>query len=92
MSPGPSAADLNVQPRQRRVVYEGLARLPEGGSVRELLSDLGLPEAELREALRKLDEAGLVRRSRATWSAVPLETERPPASSAGDGPGTPADG
>ena len=73
-------ATLNVQPRQRRVVYEGLAKLPAGGSVKDLLEAFDIPEDELRETLRKLDRAGLVRRTRTTWSAVPLEltTDEPP--------------
>jgi len=33
-----------------------------------------MPESELRDALRKLDAAGLARRTKGTWSAVPLET------------------
>ena len=76
MPSGPSAADLNVQPRQRRVVYEDLAKVPEGRSVKALLDDLQMPESELRETLRKLDRAGLVRRTRATWCAVPIEPDR----------------
>ena len=87
----PNAADLNVQPRQRRVVYEGLAKLPAGRSVRDLLGDLGMPESELRETLRKLDQAGLARRTRGTWCAVPLETDQPPTSAPDSGSGTPAD-
>ena len=87
----PNAADLNVQPRVRRVVYEGLANLPAGRSVRDLLGDLGMPESELRETLRKLDQAGLARRTRGTWCAVPLETDRPPTSAPDSGSGTPAD-
>ena len=88
MSLVPSPADLNVQPRQRRVVYEGLAKLPEGCSVKGmLLGDFGIPENELRETLRKLDQAGLARRTRGTWCAVPLETDEPPAG----GSDTPAD-
>lgn len=83
----PSAADLNVQPRQRRVVYEGLAKLPAGCSVKGLLVDFAIPENELRETLRKLDQAGLARRTRGTWCAVPLETDQPPASESD----TPAD-
>jgi hypothetical protein len=74
MAPPADAATLNVQPRQRRVVYEGLAKLPAGRSVKDLLADFEIPESELRETLRKLDEAGLARRMRGTWSAVPLET------------------
>jgi hypothetical protein len=90
MPPVPNAADLNVQPRRRRVVYEGLAKLPAGRSVRDLLEDLAIPESELRETLRMLDQAGLARRTRGTWRAVPLETAQP--SSAPDGgSGTPAD-
>jgi hypothetical protein len=74
------SATLNLQPRQRRAVYEGLAKLPDGGSVKDLLEALDIPEDELRETLRKLDRAGLARRTRATWSAIPLElaTGEPP--------------
>jgi Helix-turn-helix domain len=71
--PPAGSAILNVQPRQRRAVYEALAKLPEGGSVKDLLEALDIPEYELRETLRMLDRAGLVRRTRATWSAIPLE-------------------
>jgi hypothetical protein len=78
MAPVPNAADLNVLPRQRRVVYEGLAKLPAGRSVRDLLADFEIPESELRETLRKLDEAGLARRTKGTWWAVPLETGESP--------------
>ena len=67
------AAKLNIQPRQRRRVYEWLAAEPEGRSVKRLLDELDIPEPELRETLRKLDAAGLARRTRATWVAVPLE-------------------
>jgi hypothetical protein len=91
MPSGPSVADLNVQPRQRRVVYEGLVKLPEGRSVRDLLGDLGMPESELREALRKLDEAGLARRTRGTWCAVPLEADQPPTTAPGGDSETPDD-
>lgn len=89
MPPVPNAADLNVQPRQRRVVYEGLAKLPTGRSVRDLLSDFAIPESELRETLRKLAQAGLARRTRGTWCAVPLETAQPPSSAPDRGSGTP---
>ena len=92
MHPAPNAADLNVQPRQRRVVYEGLAAEPAGRSVRDLLGDLGMPESELRETLRKLDQAGLAHRVRGTWCAVPLETDQPPTSARDSGSDTPADG
>jgi hypothetical protein len=91
MPPVPNAADLNVLPRQRRVVYEGLAKLPAGRSVRDLLGEFAIPESELRETLRKLDEAGLARRTRGTWWAVPLETAQPPSSAPDSGSGTPAD-
>jgi len=73
MPPPAGSAILNVQPRQRRAVYEGLAKLPAGGSVKDLLEAFDIPEHELRETLRKLDRAGLVRRTRATWSAIPLQ-------------------
>lgn len=74
MAPLADSATLNVQPRLRRVVYEGLAKLPAGRSVKDLLGDFEIPESELRETLRKLDEAGLARRMKGTWSAVPLES------------------
>jgi predicted ArsR family transcriptional regulator len=77
MRPRADSATLNVQPRQRRVVYEGLANQPAGRSVKDLLGDLAIPESELRETLRKLDEAGLARRVRGTWTAVPLEVAEP---------------
>jgi hypothetical protein len=67
------AATLDRQPRQRRTVYERLAQDEEGRSVPELLRDTTVPEAELRETLRKLEAAGLVQRRRAVWTAVPLE-------------------
>jgi hypothetical protein len=81
MAPQADSATLNVQPRQRRVVYEGLAQQPAGRSVKDLLNDFAIPESELRETLRKLDAAGLARRTKGTWSAVPLTTAEP-------GPGT----
>ncbi len=73
MPPQADSATLNLQPRQRRDVYEGLAKQPEGRSVKDLLDELTIPEAELRESLRKLDQAGLVRRTKATWCAIPLQ-------------------
>ena len=72
MAPVADSATLNVQPRQRRVVYEALAKLPDGRSVKDLLGDCEIPETELRETLRKLDDAGLATRTRGTWNAVPL--------------------
>jgi len=65
---------LNVQPRQRRQVYDDLAKVPAGRSVKELLRDLDMPERDVREALRKLDSAGLAQRVKGTWRAIPLET------------------
>ncbi len=68
-----NAATLNLQPRQRRSVYMWLADQPAGRSVKHLLDDLTIAEPELRETLRKLDAAGLARRIKGTWIAVPLE-------------------
>jgi DeoR/GlpR family transcriptional regulator of sugar metabolism len=73
----PDASTLNVQPRQRRDVYETLAKLDTGRSVKDLLGDFEMSESDLRETLRKLDEAGLARRMKGTWWAVPLETDEP---------------
>jgi hypothetical protein len=67
------AATLGRQPRQRRTVYEQLAKDAEGRSVADLLQDWSAPEAELRETLRKLEAAGLVERKRAVWTAIPIE-------------------
>ena len=75
MPPRADAATLNVQPRQRRAVYERLAEMPTGSSVKDLLRELDMPEPEVREALRKLDAAGLVQRIKGTWSAIPLDTD-----------------
>ena len=77
------AATLNVQPRQRRSVYMWLAEDPAGRSVKRMLEELDIPEVELRETLRKLDAAGLAKRQKGTWVAIPLEdaeTEAPEAS------------
>ena len=76
MAPRPDSATLNVQPRQRRRVYESLAAMPEGRSVKDLLLDFDGPESDLRETLRKLDSAGLAQRVKGTWRAVPLEGAR----------------
>jgi len=73
MPSGPDATTLNRQPRQRRTVYMWLADAPEGRSVKHLLDELDINEVELRETLRKLDAAGLARRVKGTWVAVPLE-------------------
>jgi hypothetical protein len=73
MSLHADSATLNVQPRQRREVYEGLAAHPEGRSVKEMLGDFEIPEIELRETLRKLDRAGLARNAKGKWCAIPLE-------------------
>jgi hypothetical protein len=73
MAPRADAAALNVQPRQRRIVYEGLAQAPEGRSVKELLTDFDIPERDLRETLRKLDDAGLAQRVKGVWKAISVE-------------------
>jgi hypothetical protein len=73
MAPRADSAALNVQPRQRRTVYEGLAKAPDGRSVKDLLGDFSIPEPDLRETLRKLDDAGLAQRVKGVWRAVPLE-------------------
>jgi predicted ArsR family transcriptional regulator len=75
--PQPDAATLKVQPRQRRTVYDRLAEAPDGLSVKHLLEELDIPEVELRETLRKLDAAGLARRTKGVWVAVPLEGSEP---------------
>jgi DNA-binding Lrp family transcriptional regulator len=72
MSTEIDASTLDRQPRARRHVYELLADDPEGRSMKELLREAGVPEPELRETMRKLEAAGLVRRSRAVWTAVPV--------------------
>ena len=77
MAPLADSVTLNVQPRQRRVVYAALAKLPAGRSVKDLLGDLNIPESELRDTLRKLDEAGLAKLTKGTWSAVALDTAEP---------------
>jgi len=61
---------LNIQPRQRREVYHALGKVPAGRSVKELLTDVDMPEHDLRESLRKLDAAGLAQRYRGTWRAA----------------------
>jgi hypothetical protein len=68
---------LNVQPRQRRMVYEDLAKEPSGRSVKELLRDGDIAESDLRETLRKLDSAGLAQRIKGTWRAIPLQGAAP---------------
>ena len=79
MPSGPDATTLNRQPRQRRTVYMWLADAPEGRSVKHLLDELDINEVELRETLRKLDAAGLAKRVKGTWVAVPLEGSEPSA-------------
>lgn len=73
MATGVDASTLDRQPKQRRTVYDCLAKESEGRSVKELLIDSNVPEADLRETLRKLEAAGLARRIRAVWTAVPLQ-------------------
>ena len=48
--------------------------MPDGSSVKDLLRRFDIPESELRETLRRLDAAGLARRMKGTWRAVPLQT------------------
>ena len=79
MSSVADASMLNVQPRQRRHVYEALAKEPDGRSVKDLLPDVDMSEVELRQSLRKLGEAGLARHAGRLWIAVPLEGAEPPA-------------
>jgi hypothetical protein len=71
------AVTLNLQPRQRRSVYMWLTEAPAGRSVKQLLGEFDIAEPDLRETLRKLDAAGLARRTRGTWMAVPLEGSDP---------------
>ena len=52
-------------------MYEFLAAMPEGRSVKDLLLDFDGPESDLRETLRKLDHAGLAQRIKGTWRASP---------------------
>jgi hypothetical protein len=73
MPPRADSVTLNVQPRQRRDVYEALAKLAAGRSVKDLLRDFDMPESELRATLSKLDQAGLARRAKGLWWAIPLE-------------------
>ena len=79
MPPATDAAALNVQPRQRRDVYQALAMAPEGRSVKDLLADVEMSESDLRHSLRKLDHAGLVLRVGRLWTAVRLDNADPPA-------------
>jgi Helix-turn-helix domain len=74
MPPRADSVTLNVQPRQRRDVYEGLAKVPAGRSVKDLMRDFDMPESQLRDTLRKLDQAGLARRAKGLWWAIPLES------------------
>jgi hypothetical protein len=73
MPPRADRATLNVLPQQRREVYERLAGFSDGRSVSDLLGDVAISERELRESLRRLDDAGLARRAKGRWWAVPLE-------------------
>ena len=71
------AATLNVQPRQRRDVYQALKNAPEGRSVKDLLPDVEMSESDLRHSLRKLDHAGLVLHVGRLWTAVQLDVPDP---------------
>ena len=77
MPPVADSAKLNVQPRERRRVYEALAKTPDGRSVKELLADVEMSEPNLRESLRKLDAAGLVMRVGRLWTAVRIDGDDP---------------
>ena len=68
---------LNIQPRMRRMVYEVLAKEPAGRSVKDLLRSGNIGEVDLRQTLRKLDEAGLAQRVKGTWRAIPLRGADP---------------
>jgi hypothetical protein len=69
------ASTLDRQPKLRRSVYDMLEKA-EGRSVKELLHDSSVPEADLRETLRKLEAAGLAQRVKAVWMAVPVAARR----------------
>jgi predicted ArsR family transcriptional regulator len=84
MAPQATSAGLNVQPRQRRDVYHALGKGTEGRSVKDLLADVDMPEHDLRESLRKLHDAGLAQRTRATWRAVSIDGADPEISPASD--------
>jgi hypothetical protein len=73
MAEHPNSSTLNVQPRQRRMVYEDLAKDPSGQSVKQLLRESDIPESDLRQTLRMLDSAGLAQRVKGTWRAIPLQ-------------------
>ena len=45
--------------------------------MKDLLSDVDMPEQDVRESLRKLDDAGLAQRNRAIWRAVSLDGADP---------------
>jgi DNA-binding transcriptional ArsR family regulator len=77
MAPRANAAALNIQPRQRREVYHALGKVSEGRSVKELLADLDMVESDLRESLRKLDDAGLAHRNRSIWRVVSIDGADP---------------
>ena len=77
MAGHPDSSTLNVQPRQRRMVYEDLAKEPSGRSVKQLLHESDIPESDLRQTLRMLDSAGLAQRIKGTWRAIPLQDADP---------------
>jgi hypothetical protein len=74
-----TSAALNVQPRQRREVYHALRSAAAGRSVKDLLTDVAVPERDLRESLRKLDDAGLAQRKGGTWTALSDDAGAQPA-------------
>jgi predicted transcriptional regulator len=77
MTPPVDSAALNIQPRQRRDVYHALGKVSEGRSVKDLLAEVDMPERDLRESLRKLDDAGLAQRNKAKWRAVSIDGDDP---------------
>ncbi|HZH24048.1 MAG TPA: hypothetical protein VEY49_04035 [Solirubrobacteraceae bacterium] len=56
-------------------MYDGLAASPDGRSVKELMTDFDIPEQDLRETLRKLDQAGLAQRVKGVWKAISIEPD-----------------
>jgi len=81
MPPAASASTLNVQPQRRRAVYQALAKVSDGRSVKDLVGDVEMSELDLRQSLHKLVDAGLACRAGRLWRAVPLEMDDPRSSS-----------
>ena len=77
------SATLDRQPQQRRAVYDCLAKSEDGRSVKALLAEMDVPEADIRETLRKLEAAGLAQRIKAVWIAVDVRAANYEASGTG---------